>query len=257
MLQVRSQIGGCILLVDVTERVVPVQVVRVFGAGGATSATTIATAAGCVVAVVVEVVHVAIVSLDLIVDVVVGTTVRTECAGIFVALATVARQEVLSRVASEVVPVVVGTNPRQNLIVQRLSLLLLLGVAVQIAAIVQIVQACCRLRRRWWRGHPSRRRSIGQIVDHIRWAETATAADGNIVERLLLLEIRIVVATASAVLVHEVVRMQRHVMVVQLVVKLLLLVDGIVSSVNVNMSEIAIATVATAAAGGSGVSVRI
>lgn len=253
MLQVRSQIGRCILLVDVTERVVPVQVVRVFGAGGAASATTIATAAGCVVAVIVEVVHVAIVSLDLIVDVVVGTTVRTECAGIFVALATVARQEVLSRVASEVVPVVVGANPRQNLVVQRLSLLLLLGVAVQIAAIVQIVQACCRLRRRWWRGHPSRRRSIGQIVNHIGWTETTATADGNIVERLLLLEIRIVVATAAtgAVLGHKVVRMQRHVMVVQLVVKLLLLVDGIVSSVNVNMSEIAIATVGTAAAGGS------
>lgn len=95
----------------------------VFGAGG--DASTTATATGCVIAVVVEVVHVAIVSLDLIVDVVVGTAVRTECAGIFVALATVARQEVLSRVASEVVPVVVGTNPRQHLIVQRLSLLLL------------------------------------------------------------------------------------------------------------------------------------
>lgn len=38
---------------------------------------------------------------------------------------------------------------------------------------------------------------------------------------------------------------------------LLLLVDGIVSSVNVNVSKIAITTVATTAAGGSGVSVRI
>lgn len=75
---------------------------------------------------------------------------------------------------------------------------------------------------------------------------------------LLWLQIRIIV-TACAVLIHKVVRMQRYVVIVQLVVKLLLLllVDGIVSSVNVNMSEIAIATVATAAAGGSGVSVRI
>lgn len=52
--------------------------------------------------------------------------------------------------------------------------------------------------------------------------------------------------------------MQRYMVIVQLVVKLLLLlVDGIVSSVYVNMSEIAIATMATTAASGSGVSVRI
>lgn len=70
---------------------------RVFGTRGAASTT--ATATGCIIAVVVEVVHVAVVSLDLIVDVVVGTNVRTECAGIFVALATVTRQEVLPRVA--------------------------------------------------------------------------------------------------------------------------------------------------------------
>lgn len=133
---------------------------RVFGAHG-TSAGTSATAGGVIA--VIEVVHVAVVALDLIVDVVVGTAVRSECAGLFVALATIARQEVLSRVASEVVPIVVGTNPRQDLIVQRLGLLL--GIAVQIAAVVQIIQASCRLRRRWW--HSSRRWSISQIVDHV------------------------------------------------------------------------------------------
>lgn len=149
-----------------------------------------------------------------------------------------------TRLPSEVVPVVVGPNPRQHLIVQRLSLLL--GIVVQIAAVVQIVQASCRL---WRRCHSSRRRSISQIVDHIRGAETTTATNGSIVERLLLLlQIRIIVATC-AVLIYKVVRMQRYVVVVQLVVKLLL-VDGIVSGVNVNMSEIAIATVATAAASG-------
>lgn len=110
LLQVRSQIGGGILLVDVAEGIVAVKIVRIFGARGAASSTT--TATGCVIAVVVEVVHVAIVSLDLVVDVVVGTTVRSKCAGIFVALATVARQQVLSRIASEIVPVVVGTNSR-------------------------------------------------------------------------------------------------------------------------------------------------
>lgn len=163
-----------------------------------------------------------------------------------------------TRLPSEVVPVVVGTDPRQHLIVQRLSLLL--GIVVQIAAVVQIVQASCQL---WRRCHSSRRRPISQIVDHIRGAETTTAANGSIVERLLLLlllwlQIRIIVAT-GAVLIHKVVRMQRYVVVVQLVVQLLLLllVDGIVSSVNVNMSEIAIATVATAAAGGSGVIIII
>lgn len=224
---------------------------RVLGAGRAASATSSA-AAGCVVAVIVEIIHVAIVSLDLIVDIVVGTSVRTECAGIFVAFAAVARQEVLSRVTSEVVPVVVGTNSRQDLIVQRLGLLLL-GIAVQIATVVQIVQASCRL---WRRCHSSRRRrSVGQIVDHIGRTETAAAADGSIVERLLRLwlEIRFI----GAVLVHKVVGVQRSVVIVQLMVKLLLLVDGIVSGVNVNVSEIAIASVATVAAGSRCVSVRI
>lgn len=175
---------------------------RIFGASGAGCPTT--TATRCVIAVVVEVVHIAIVSLDLVVDVVVGTAVCTECAGVFVAFATVARQKVLSRVASEVVPVVVGTDPRQHLIVQRLCLLLGIA-AVQIAVVVQIVQArLCRLW--WWRCHSSRRLSISQIVDHIRRAKTATATNGSIVERLLLLlQIRIIVTTGGAVLIHEVV----------------------------------------------------
>lgn len=99
-------------------------------------------ASGSVIAVV-EIVDIAVVALDLIVDVVVGAAARAKRTGIFVALATIARQEILSRVTSEVVPIVVGAHSRQHLIVQRLCrrLLLLRGdiVAIQIAAVVQIV----------------------------------------------------------------------------------------------------------------------
>lgn len=80
-------------MVDVVEGIVPVEIVRVLvpgtGARRSTCATT-CSASGCIIAVV-EIVHIAVVALDLIVDIVVGTASRAERTGIFVALATIAR----------------------------------------------------------------------------------------------------------------------------------------------------------------------
>lgn len=142
---IRSQIGCVRLLVDVAEGIVPVEIGRILvpGSGSrSSSGATASAASGCVVAVV-EVVHIAVVALDLIVDIVVGAAARVECAGIFIALATIARKKVLPRVTAEIVPVVVGAHPRQDLIVQCLGSCLLLlrsdTVAVQVATVVQIV----------------------------------------------------------------------------------------------------------------------
>lgn len=89
------------------------------------SRATSCSASECVIAVV-EIVDIAVVALDLIVDIVVGAAARAKRTGIFVALTTIARQEILSRVTSEVVPIVVGAHSRQHLIVQRLCRRLLL-----------------------------------------------------------------------------------------------------------------------------------
>lgn len=191
----------------------------------------------------------------MIVNIVVGTTARVERTRIFVAFATIARKKILPRVTSEVVPIVVCAHPRQDLIVQRLGscLLLLRGhaVAVQIATVVQIVQArlryhvaaCC------W--------TVGQVVDHIRGTETAGTTSGSIVELRLRLQVRLVVS--GSVLIGVVVRRDWRMMFVQLLMYLvLLLVNCVVSGVNVNVSEIAIATVAAiAAVGRSCVSIRV
>lgn len=122
-------------------------------------------------------------------------------------------------------------------------------VAVQVATVVQIVQAR-------WRCHSGATRCwpVGQVVDHVR-----RNASGSVVELLLRLQVGLVVAVGS-VLVHVVVRVDRYVVVVELLLmKLrLLFVNGVVSGVNVNVSEIAIASVATAAAVGcAGGSIRI
>lgn len=97
---IRSQIGCVRLLVDVVEGIVPVEIGRIFVSGSSSrssSGATASAASGCVVAVV-EVVYIAVVALDLIVDIVVGAAARVECAGIFIALATIARKKVLPRV---------------------------------------------------------------------------------------------------------------------------------------------------------------
>lgn len=99
-MQIRSQIGCVRLLVNVAERIVPVEIGRILVPGSSSrssSGATASTASGCVVAVV-EVVNIAVVALDLIVDIVVGAAARVECAGVFVALATIARKKILSRV---------------------------------------------------------------------------------------------------------------------------------------------------------------
>lgn len=122
--------------------------------------------------------------------------------------------------------------------------LLLRGDIVQIATVVQIVQT-----RRWCHAGATRW-TVGQVVNHIRRTETAGTASGSIVELLLLRRwLQVGIVGSGSVLVHVVVRMERYVVVVKLLLVqlVLLFVDGVVSGVNVNVSEIAIATVAAAA----------
>lgn len=89
--------------------------------------------------------------------------------------------------------------------------------------------------------------TVGQVVDHVRGTEAASATGGSIVVLLLRLQVRIVVS--GSILTDVIVRVERPMVLVQLLVKLVLLfVNCVVSGVNVNVSEIAIATVATVAA---------
>lgn len=206
-MEIRTQVAR-VLLIDVAKRIVPIKVWRILVA--TISATASSTAATRIVVVIH---HVTIVSLDLVVDIV-GTTSRTTAGGstsdtaasaskrtrVLVAFAAVARQQILSRVASKVIPIVVGSHSGQHLIIKRLRLLLLRSsiTAVQIATIVEIVQASCL--HRWW---TSGRRPVRKIVDHIGRPKV-TPTNGSIVERLLL---RIFAGrTCRSVLVHIVVR---------------------------------------------------
>lgn len=85
--------------VDIAERVIPAKVRWIFviasgrsGSSGGTIASGSNTGSCCIIAgAIVEIVDVAIVSLDLVINVV-GAASRTERARVFIALTTVARQ---------------------------------------------------------------------------------------------------------------------------------------------------------------------